>query len=274
MLTKEFWVFYILLALRYLFVAGPAFLIFYVLFRRKFAFLKIQPVFPKSRDYYREVIHSFLTFIIFALIGVVLIHPAVKPYTQFYSHIPDYGWGYFGLSIVLALLIHDTYFYWTHRLMHHPRLFRLFHLTHHRSVNPSPWAAFAFNPLEALVEGSIIFVIAFLIPIHAYAMLAFLIFMTVYNVYGHLGYEIFPNWLVQSRLGQWLNTSTNHNQHHKYFKGNYGLYLRFWDELLHTTHPDYNRQLTELVNKSNSENINQTSLSARKRTTETIPPRS
>jgi sterol desaturase/sphingolipid hydroxylase (fatty acid hydroxylase superfamily) len=97
------------------------------------------------------------------------------------------------------------------------------------------------------VEGSIIFVIAFLIPVHQYALLAFLLFMTVYNVYGHLGYEIFPRWLVQSRLGRWLNTSINHNQHHKYFTGNYGLYLRFWDELFNTTHPDYDRKLKELV---------------------------
>jgi sterol desaturase/sphingolipid hydroxylase (fatty acid hydroxylase superfamily) len=137
--------------------------------------------------------------------------------------------------------------------MHHPRLFRLFHLTHHRSTNPSPWAAFAFSPLEAVVEGSIIFVIAFLIPLHHYAILAFLLIMTIYNVYGHLGYEIYPRWLVQSRFGKWLNTSTNHNMHHKYFRGNYGLYFRFWDEFLGTTHPQYDQTLHQLVVKPEKE---------------------
>jgi sterol desaturase/sphingolipid hydroxylase (fatty acid hydroxylase superfamily) len=73
--------------------------------------------------------------------------------------------------------------------------------------------------------------------------------MTVYNVYGHLGYEIYPRWLVNSRLGRWLNTSTNHNMHHQYFKGNYGLYFRFWDEAFGTTHPQYAQKLAALVDQ-------------------------
>ena len=28
---------------------------------------------------------------------------------------------------------------------------------------------------------------------------------------------------------KWLNTSTFHNHHHQFFKGNYGLYFIFWD---------------------------------------------
>lgn len=244
---EDFFLFYILLALRYLFISGLAFLIFYILYRQKFSRFRIQKIFPKKQDYYREIGYSFLTFFIFALIGVILFQPAVRPHTQIYTDISAYGWVYFGISILLALLIHDAYFYLTHRLMHHARLFRLFHLTHHKSTNPSPWAAFAFNPLEAVVEGSVIIVIALLIPIHQLAILAFLFIMTVFNVIGHLGYKIYPQWLVQSRLGKWLNTSTNHNMHHKFFKGNYGLYLRVWDEVFGTTHPHYEKTLHQLV---------------------------
>jgi len=254
----QFFLFYIMSALRYVLIAGPAFLIFYVLYRQKFSKLRIQKLFPKRKDYYRELFYSFLTFVIFALIGIILLQPAVREHTQIYSSISEYGWGYWTLSVVLALFIHDAYFYWTHRLMHHPRLFRLFHLTHHRSTNPTPWAAFAFNPLEAVVEGSIIFVIALLIPVHSTAILAFLLIMTVINVLGHLGYELYPQWLVQSRVGKWLNTSTNHNMHHKYFKGNYGLYFRFWDELFGTTHPHYEKMLMQIVATPNqTENKNE-----------------
>ena len=246
-MSAQFWIFYALLAARYLVIAGLAFLVFYIFLPSKFARRKIQALFPKQKDYLREVGYSFFTFFVFAAIGVILSFSAIRPYTQIYSDFSAYGWGYFVLSVVLALLIHDTYFYWTHRLMHHPRLFRLFHLTHHRSVNPSPWAAFSFSPLEAVVEGSVIFVIVFLIPIHPLGLLAFLLFMTVYNVYGHLGYEIYPDWVVNSRIGKWLNTSTNHNMHHKYFRGNYGLYFRFWDEVMKTTHPNYKKTLAKLV---------------------------
>jgi sterol desaturase/sphingolipid hydroxylase (fatty acid hydroxylase superfamily) len=34
--------------------------------------------------------------------------------------------------------------------MHDRRLFRLVHRVHHRSHDPSPWAAYAFGPIEAL----------------------------------------------------------------------------------------------------------------------------
>ena len=68
----------------------------------------------------------------------------------------------------------------------------------------------------------------------------------LYNVYGHLGYEIFPKWIIRSKIGNWLNTSTYHNMHHKHFKGNYGLYFRFWDKLLHTVNPDYEKIINEL----------------------------
>jgi bacteriorhodopsin len=43
-------------------------------------------------------------------------------------------WGpaWFWTSLVLMILAHDAYFYWTHRLMHRPQLFRAFHRRHRR----------------------------------------------------------------------------------------------------------------------------------------------
>lgn len=241
--------FFLLMTARYLLVAGSAFLVLYVLFRQKFIYRKIQKLFPKNKDYAREIFYSFITIIIFACVALLLNSHYIKPHTRIYRKISDLGWVYFFCSILLALLIHDTYFYWTHRLMHHPKLFRLFHLTHHRSTNPSPWAAYAFNPFEAVVEAGVIFVIAFIIPITNVAILVFLLIMIIYNVYGHTGYEIYPRWVVNSKLGKWLNTSTNHNMHHKYFKNNYGLYFRFWDEIMGTTDPDYENNLMEITKR-------------------------
>ena len=58
-----------------------------------------------------------------------------------------------GASIGIAIVVHDTWFYWTHRLMHHRRLFKLFHRVHHESTNPTPWAAYCFAPLEAMAQA-------------------------------------------------------------------------------------------------------------------------
>ncbi|HXB10697.1 MAG TPA: sterol desaturase family protein, partial [Bacteroidia bacterium] len=241
---------YLILALRYFVIAGIFFLVFYIIKPKRYLKLRIQHVFPKNKDYYREIGYSLLTFIFFAVYVIILFRTPVKGYTLLYNNISNYGWAYFFLSVFLALVIHDAYFYWTHRLMHHPKLFKAFHLVHHKSTNPSPWAAFAFHPLEAMVEAGILPVLVFIMPMNRYSVLAFFLISTIINVYGHLGYEIYPAWLIKSKLGKWLNTSVSHNIHHKYFNGNYSFYTIIWDVLMGTMHPDYDKSLdTVLSNK-------------------------
>ena len=103
--------------------------------------------------------YSMITLAIFSMVGVLVIASPLHQFNLVYDEIATYGWGYWGLSIVLMIFLHDTYFYWMHRFMHHPKLFKYFHLIHHKSTNPSPWAAYAFHPLEAVIEASIIFLI-------------------------------------------------------------------------------------------------------------------
>jgi len=131
------------------------------------------------------------------------------------------------MAFPLMILIHDTYFYWLHRVMHMPWLFKTFHLVHHRSTNPSPWAAYAFHPLEAIAQSLIIVIFLFTIPLHSIHLRLFFVFSLLYNVYGHLGFELYPRGFNKSRVGRWINTSTCHNQHHQFFKGNYGCILLY-----------------------------------------------
>ena len=231
--------------IRYFLFAGSAFLIFYILFRERWHYCKLQNLFPGNSDYRREILYSLLTISIF--IGVVLLIALtpIKDYTLRYENISDFGWGYWVLSIFMMILLHDAYFYWMHRLMHSPLLYRHVHLTHHKSTNPSPWAAYAFHPLEAVIEASIIFLIVFFIPYHTSAIRTFLFFMIIYNVYGHLGYELYPKGFNKTIVGKWINTSVNHNQHHKHFHGNYGLYFLWWDRWLGTIREDYDEAFQE-----------------------------
>lgn len=232
---------------RYFMIAGIAFLLFYVLWRNRFLYRKIQVRFPKNSDYLREMAYSFLTIIIFSFVAVELFNnPNIAPHTTRYQNISDRGWLYYFLLYPVLFFMHDTYFYFTHRLMHHPRLFKWFHLVHHQSTNPSPWAAYAFHPLEAVVEVGIVVVFLFTVPIHKTHLLLFFLMMIVYNVYGHLGYELYPKGFSKSAVGKWINTSVNHNQHHQYFKGNYGLYFLFWDRVFGTVREDYDTRFEEV----------------------------
>ncbi|MFZ6012980.1 MAG: sterol desaturase family protein [Bacteroidota bacterium] len=133
--------------------------------------------------------------------------------------------------------------------MHRRPIFNIVHRVHHLSTNPSPWAAMAFHPLEAVFEAGIIVIVPLLFPVHPLAIGLFLLFMMIYNVYGHLGYELYPKGFSRSWLGRWINTSVNHNLHHQYFKGNYGLYFLFWDKIMGTLQPAYDKTFDEITSR-------------------------
>lgn len=100
----------------------------------------------------REVSYSFLSFGVFSAVGTLIFATPLHEYTQAYHEIDEYGWAYFALSLLLIILIHDTCFYWAHRAMHHPRLFRTFHWVHHRSTNPSPWRPAPLRSIHPVCE--------------------------------------------------------------------------------------------------------------------------
>ena len=166
--------------------------------------------------------------------GVVAWGWQERGWTQIYQDWGAYPLWYLPVSLFLFLFAHDTWFYWTHRLMHRPRWFRIAHAVHHASRPPTAWAAMSFHPLEALTGAVVIPLLVFLIPVHVAILGLVLAIMTVMGVTNHMGWEMFPRALVHSRWGNWLITATHHQRHHDEYRCNYGLYFRFWDRLCGT----------------------------------------
>jgi sterol desaturase/sphingolipid hydroxylase (fatty acid hydroxylase superfamily) len=229
---------YFNIGIRYFLMAGVMFFLFYVVFKNAMLFRKVQPKFPQMTDYGRDIFYSALSIGIFAAVSVFTF-TTLRPYSNMYDEISQYGTPYYCFTFVWMFFLHDAYFYWAHRLMHHPILFKYVHLVHHKSNNPSPWTAYAFHPLEAVIEAGITTVIAFSIPTHRSAILIYMLFQIAYNVYGHLGFEIFPSNMNTHWLGKWFNTSVSHNMHHKYAVKNYGLWTTMWDRAMGTMHVKY-----------------------------------
>ena len=223
---------------RYAVMCIVCYLIFYTWKRRLWLYRKIQQKFPQPSDYQREIGYSALTSIIFGVVSWLWLGTSLRQYTQFYTDIQQYGVAWLMLSIPLTLLVHDAYFYWLHRWMHQPKWYRLIHLTHHKSVNPSPWAAYAFHPIEALLEAGIVPVLLIIMPLHPVSFFGFITLMLLFNVYGHLGYELFSRKTYEHPIGRWLNSSVHHNLHHEKFNGNFGLYFTIWDRLCGTLRED------------------------------------
>lgn len=230
---------FLLAVCRYFVIAGAAFLIVYKWLSARMTSSRIQARAVAAAGIWQEIRHSLMSTLMLAVTAYVVISGPLRSYTLIYDDVRAYPLWWIPVSLVLSLVIHDTYFYWMHRLIHHERIFRYVHLVHHRSVNPSPWASYSFHAVEALLEGAVIIVLALVLPLHPGTILAFTLVSFLINVYGHLGYEIMPRWFRHSVWFGIINTSCHHNLHHRRFKGNYGLYFRWWDRLMKTEHPDY-----------------------------------
>jgi len=220
---------------RFFLIAGIAYFVFYVWKKNKFSHLKIQDKTPSPNQIKKEIFYSILTLLFYSVTSGLVLYWYKIGITKIYFDINEYGIVYLIASIFIMILFHDTYFYWTHKLMHSYKWLYRFHKIHHSSHNPTPWAAFSFHPAEAFISLGIIPLIIFVIPTHPLALILFLIIMTIYNVIIHLGYEIFSKKSIFHNIAKWKNTTRDHDLHHEIGgRFNYGLYFSIWDRLMGT----------------------------------------
>lgn len=217
---------------RYLLSAGGAWLFFFGWKKNPLtAARRLQPA-PFQREHLkRELLASALTAVLFGtLFGLVFGGSVPVPLSRsgVGAVLEFSGW------LTLIVLIHDTYFYWSHRLLHHRLVFPKVHALHHRSTNPSPFAALAFHPLEAVMQVIWAVPLSLLVPIPSVVWLAFSFLAIFVNVLGHCGVEPYPvSWQTHPAL-KWLNFATMHNRHHLRLDGHFGLYFSFWDRVMNT----------------------------------------
>lgn len=235
--------------LRYLIPASIAFVLFWVIGKNWWKHLFIQKVFPKQSQLWKEFGYSMSTVLVFSIIGFGIFKAEHAGLTRIYHKIEDFGIGYTVFSFAIMLLYHDFYFYWTHRIMHHKLLFRHVHKVHHESTNPSPWAAYSFHPWEAVVQATVLPIAIFILPLHPLTVFAFLAYMIIRNVVGHLGFEILPKGFTKNKWLNWNTAVTHHNMHHEHFHSNYGLYFTWWDKLMKTEHKKYHESFEEVKSR-------------------------
>ena len=217
----------LIVALRYLLTSGL------------FAFVtaKVRPGLydGKGAQIAREVRWSLLSAAIYGVpAGMVLWswnHHGWTAITADWASLPLW---YHPLSFLIYLFVQDTCFYWSHRWMHRPKWFRLAHAVHHNSRPPTAWTAMSFHPIEALTGAFVIPALVFVVPIHIAVLGMVLSVATLMGVTNHMGWEMFPRWLVHSPLGNWLITASHHERHHEEYRCNFGLYFRLWDRLCGT----------------------------------------
>ena len=148
---------------------------------------------------------------------------------------------WFVLALMLLPIWSAFHFYWVHRLLHVPILYKRVHSLHHRNVNIGPWSGFSMHPVEHffyLTTLCIHWIVASH-PIH-------LIFHVIYQGPGaamtHTGYE---DLLIKDKRRLALGTFY-HQLHHRYYECNYGNQEMPWDRWFGTFH-DGSEEATQIT---------------------------
>eukprot|EP01062_Namystynia_karyoxenos_P014657 TRINITY_DN15286_c0_g1_i1.p1 TRINITY_DN15286_c0_g1~~TRINITY_DN15286_c0_g1_i1.p1 ORF type:complete len:306 (+),score=114.05 TRINITY_DN15286_c0_g1_i1:89-919(+) len=148
------------------------------------------------------------------------------------------------LQFCACVMIEDFLFYWTHRLLHHPRLYRHIHKQHHHYTAPIAICGAYMHPLEQqIIVGGILagpVLIALVWGLQYQVLWAWLFFRNWETAEEHSGFDL-P--FLPSRLLPLYDGPAYHDFHHKVFDGNYAAVTCLWDRLFGTVAAGYDEYL-------------------------------
>lgn len=129
-------------------------------------------------------------------------------------------------SLAWSFVIADSVFYWSHRLLHHPYLYKRIHGVHHKYRFPTALTAVYCHPLEMVLCNTMTILVGPLVTGMCPVLMAiWAMGGCLYTQLEHHGYQLVPG----------IDPS-HHDQHHQRVTGNYGL-TRGWDLLCQTMLP-------------------------------------
>lgn len=196
---------------------------------------------PGRDQVYKELGWSAISSLAFSIATVIMLILWERGYTAVYIDPRDYPIWYMPLSLALIMFIHETYYYWLHRWMHRPRIYRRIHKVHHDSVKTSSWTSFSFHPIESILQAIILPFLVFFIPVNVFVLLFLLMVMTVSAIINHAAVEVYPAGF-RRHFARWVIGSAHHDLHHKQFNYNFGLYFTFWDRWMRTESPEFQQK--------------------------------
>ncbi|MBB4859212.1 sterol desaturase/sphingolipid hydroxylase (fatty acid hydroxylase superfamily) [Novosphingobium chloroacetimidivorans] len=194
---------------------------------------KIQPRGFKWKILRNEALFAAVNLVITAFIlGTTTEWLTARGWISFRSE--PAAWWVIALEYVLYFFAFDTYFYWLHRWMHKEPFYGWVHKIHHKSTSPNLLTTLSVSPLESVINGGFVPLFLALFTVHDATMALIAPTNVIMGLYVHSGYEFMPRWWNRSWLTKWFITATFHDQHHRYFTGNFGGYTTFWDRLCGT----------------------------------------
>lgn len=139
------------------------------------------------------------------------------------------------LWFLLFVMYHDAYFYFWHRFMHIPIIYKYSHVIHHKSVFSNIMSAYNFWFLEIFVYAFAVIPILFF-ELNIYAFLWAIFINDLWNIIWHSGYEFFKSKNKKNNcIFKFFLITTYHDLHHSSNNWNYELYFWYLDKFFGTS---------------------------------------
>lgn len=139
-----------------------------------------------------------------------------------------------GLLLFAAYMVfNELVFYPMHRLLHTRRLAR-YHVTHHRSVQMTPWSGYRVSVLDALIQSATLPLFALMVPLGIGTVLVFQTAIMALSAFGHSNFDPFARLPDQHWLKRRTRNVVFHQRHHQNGKVNYGNSTPLLDRLFGT----------------------------------------
>lgn len=209
--------------LLYFILSCSSYLFFFISNKAKFL-----PALP-TKDF--KILHDIkwsLLNIWFESFLVAVIRMLIPRYSFIYFSVSDWPLWVLPLSVCFHVVWDETLTYWTHRFLHTYReLYLRLHIVHHRSISITPFAGFAFHPVDAFMQALPMFTSCFFFPLHYDLFLIFSVMTTCWAISIHDNVPALPCKLFLY--------ATHHTIHHERGQGsfkNYGKFTSVWDRLM------------------------------------------
>lgn len=195
------------------------------------------------RQYMLEMIIAARTVAVIAFCNVIILYFVAQNQFPVYigQGLDDPLWRIL-LDAFIMLAVYDTYFYWTHRLIHHPRLFRALHLEHHLSRTPTTFTTMRMSIAEAFIQPAFFIAWAYFMPGSPVAFALVVAYTIITAFLGHSGFEWFLIRRTKNRMLSLFSTVEHHDLHHMGgYRTNFSIHFTWWDKLMGTDHPRHKK---------------------------------
>jgi sterol desaturase/sphingolipid hydroxylase (fatty acid hydroxylase superfamily) len=150
------------------------------------------------------------------------------------------------------MIFEDFFFYWIHRILHHPYIYEKIHKKHHRYLNLIHLNSVDAHPIEyffgnffTTISGSLVMGPRF----HFITLLVFGFFRIIEGTETHCGYEF--NFSM-FKIYPFQIQNSYHSYHHIKNMGNYCIFFSIWDDIFRTNKNFY--KAIKDVKMNNTEN--------------------